>query len=124
MARGDQVRKFRAWDIDHEVMEYINDLYWFEENGVRDWDGNSNFGSYALMQSTGLKDKNGKEIYEGDIVKEDSGYIGKVFWDTYMWNVKDYRASLWDYPTDIFSDGTLEVIGNVYENPEMMVGHS
>ena len=118
------MRKFRAWDIDHEVMEYINDLYWFEENGVRDWDGNSNFGSYALMQSTGLKDKNGKEIYEGDIVKEDSGYIGKVFWDTYMWNVKDYRASLWDYPTDIFSDGTLEVIGNVYENPEMMVGHS
>lgn len=46
--------KFRAWDDHHKEMIYCHDLYWFEENGVREAGDND----YILMQYTGLKDKN------------------------------------------------------------------
>ena len=81
---------------------------------------------YILMQSTGLKDKNGKLIYEGDIVKTETqagkiinyGIIGfdkeKVsFLMTANLQSRDYQYSFW------YLD-SLEVIGNIYENKELL----
>jgi len=84
------------------------------------------------QQFTGLKDKNNKEIYEGDIIKrvhyEDSLYI--VVWneDGYYWRGThetdkefiEYRAS--PYNRDRLIDGikNCEVIGNIMENPELL----
>jgi len=70
-----------------------------------------------LMQFTGLKDKNGKEIYEGDIVKRREVYI--VVFDFCAWMLQRIgepaRFYLNRHPTTEW-----EVIGNIYENPELL----
>ena len=75
-----------------------------------------------LMQSTGLKDKNGKLIYEGDIVKifHVSGTMqGKYFFDVVEWNDLRCRFDTENYGI-INDDDVYEVIGNIYENPELL----
>lgn len=62
-----------------------------------------------LMQYTGLKDKNGKEIYEGDIWKGINGSVRVVDW------IDDGRWSIAGYDTD-----TLFIIGNIHENPNLL----
>lgn len=81
-----------------------------------------------LMQSTGLKDKNGKLIYEGDIVKfnfDTDEIIAVVSWDDnegqvgYYLNTTDYFKD--KYVTDYdFYKNDYEVIGNIYENKELL----
>ena len=70
---------------------------------------------YELMQFTGLKDKNGKEIYEGDIFKK-SNYFYQVVFEDGMFGVwtKNYG---WKVLTKF---KFIEVIGNIYENPELL----
>ncbi len=73
-----------------------------------------------LMQYTGLKDKNGKEIYEGDIIVEyllpneyDYGiieYLDGSF-------VINWKSKMWQYLINV---SRREVIGNIYENPELL----
>ena len=107
--------KFRAWDKEKRQMEYIDDLYWFEENGVHDGGGEGFHTSYDLMQYTGLLDKNGKEIFEGDIVQSEfDGDLETVYFDekTLQFNTTD--RWLW------MLRGRLEVIGNIHENPELL----
>lgn len=81
-----------------------------------------------FMQSTGQKDKNGKLIYEGDIVKfnfDTDGIIAVVSWDDnegqvgYYLNTTDYFKD--KYVTDYdFYKNDYEVIGNIYENKELL----
>ncbi|WP_373844377.1 YopX family protein [Clostridium sp.] len=112
--------KFRAWDEESELMTDSD-----YEGGLREFF--DHFDDCKLMQYTGLKDKNGKQVYEGDIVKEQR----KRFKDKYFavkWNndigsyiFEPLDKSLTSYPC--FNIGTvkgLEVIGNIYENPELL----
>jgi YopX protein len=74
----------------------------------------------AIMQFTGLKDKNGKEIFEGDIVTYKVGAVkvtGPVWWSVEgaQWAKGDIGQQLSSYQK------TTEIIGNIYENPELLV---
>lgn len=118
--------KFRMWDdIDKRMVSW-------EEIDVLDQEGIYPFlqmfkDRKILMQYTGLKDKNGREIYEGDIIKGlfyeplSKTYkttICYVVWDiSGYWTYKGERDFRGGYLTDIKD---VEVIGNVYENPELI----
>ena len=82
---------------------------------------------YIIMQYTGLKDKNGKEIYEGDIVitKGDVSILYVVKFGQYMYSDACFfleEISDTNPPLRFFSRGIdqTEIIGNIYENPELL----
>ena len=91
-------------------------------------------GEVELMQFTGLKDKNGKEIFDGDILKiQTSDFYSKKINDEYISQVCFSRGGFFvltdSHHTDFClwgkSTATMEVIGNLYENPELLgVGHA
>ena len=69
---------------------------------------------YILMQYTGLKDKNGKEIYEGDILKWDASEWGTEYNEAVKWDFGLLASREHDWPQ------FCEIIGNIYENPELL----
>ncbi|MDQ8373908.1 YopX family protein [Enterococcus faecium] len=79
---------------------------------------------YELMQSTTLKDKNGVEIFEGDLVEHDDNLNGD--WETFeaceVVYDKDYAQFCfkWDAGNFLTDYRNLNVIGNIYENPELL----
>ena len=77
---------------------------------------------YEIMQYTGLKDRNRKEIWEGDIVKIDGhgieNYITDICWDEYLSGF--YSRNLYESDTFEHSTRCIEVLGNIYENPELL----
>lgn len=75
---------------------------------------------YTVGQFTGLKDVNGKEIYEGDIIKTQESEIGIIVWEN---DLGGFRARLADnsfYTLTAFFASMVSVIGNVYDNPELL----
>nr|WP_105248999.1 YopX family protein [Streptococcus suis] len=126
--------KFRAWDIFHN--KWVKHFY-ITENGLiynmeqlhRDLIGAVPIEQSGLivMQSTGLFDKNGKEIFEGDVVLENGWRKVAVSFGTQEIeeNFGDKRIfqgfNLYlggGYPEAVMSK--YEIIGNIYENPELM----
>ena len=126
------IPKFRAWDKARNEMNYkvmvgncdTDDenwtcpIIWIEEE--KDW---LHFDDYeCIMQSTGLKDKNGKEIFEGDIVKMAKDVYSEPTYykvvrhrgGAYRLESKQHGCELWLRHTD------CEVVGNIYENPEFL----
>ena len=74
----------------------------------------------ATDEFTGLLDKNGKEICEGDLVRWMSG-TGNVHFDRGRFRIAGFYAPLQDCPGDAFSENaSLEVIGNIHENPDLL----
>lgn len=121
------ISKFRAWDKELQTMLDVS-LIDFKKRVLvgEHWKfGETNFMSFddiKLMQSTGLVDKNNKEIFEGDIVQFfDSLYT--VFYDisegSYRLKPHDDRWVV-DYMCNFSSEESFEVVGNIYENKELL----
>lgn len=132
-----RIIKFRIWN------DYDNKMINWDEMCKQNLANIFRIPSYRqyLMQYTGLQDKNGKEIYEGDIVKthfkkgswkyNDKNYYGykngKVEYcvDCFILYIENYKEKI--YPLSSFGNNNknideLEVIGNIYENPELLEG--
>lgn len=130
--------KFRAWNPQKKIMKQVGALDWNEKYNVvtcnlysdKWYRGFVKEFDFILMQYTGLKDNNGKEIYEGDIVVgyDDGGegecgveYLSIIIWDTETCGFKfkdlEYKEL---YP---MNDYCFErVIGNIFENTELIEG--
>jgi len=117
---------FRAWDTENLQMVRAIDIshFRFHEDGRWSYyrgdteviDANSGM----LMQSTGLKDRNGKDIYSEDIVKDDSFRSYVVDWYDNGWALREVNGGYYSGHRH-FKDVTyMEVIGNVYETPERL----
>jgi len=134
--------KFRAWDNTDKTMKFF-DFYkihcgvyhpnhWKDSTGLACELDNKLRYPDELMQYTGLKDKNGKEIYEGDIVKlaveEEQVYdpyegipFGKPIYTNEKVVYETYGFFAGDYGLGEFE---CEIIGNIYDNPELLGGHN
>lgn len=114
--------KFRAWDKVNKEMLKIDIIdFYSEEIMVLEDDSTMKFSDVVLMQSTGLFDKNGVEIFDGDIVRNiHTGSVGRVNWCVHNTGFFYYvEKDKKDY-TVFRAKYNLEVIGNVYENKELI----
>ncbi len=112
-------RKYRAWD--GKVMEYFSDLYWFEENGVHDFDSCGLHSEYKITEFTGAVDRNGDDIYEGDIIEFDAREWGDDETNKFVVSWDDYHY-WWSFGGGATQGdmGWRKVIGNIYEDTNLI----
>ena len=129
--------KFRAWDnlekdyLNEEDMAInnLNNIFIFEIYDKNDTDlwytrllPDPDNKRYVIEQYTGLKDKNGTEIYEGDVVKvEGDGEIYRVEWIRSGFGLEPrYNSPRYPVLGNVELRKKIEVIGNIHENPELL----
>lgn len=129
------IPKYRAWHKELKMMFEVLAIDLFNKAVTVKFDKEHyriySFDDIILMQSTGLKDKNGVEIFESDIVKSCRlvnghiyEYVGQVKFVDFSWNIVD-KVDTYDpfynytdgYPDEIWE---IEVIGNIYKNPDLL----
>lgn len=120
--------KFRAWDNQNKQMLDVQELnfedcFYGGEMQIRTTMYSDYFDcrEMPLMQYTGLHDKNGKEIYEGDIVKCSfyPDFIFEIKFTELCWYMRKIPTSEHINLSDVLYED-LEVIGNIYDNPELL----
>ena len=123
--------KFRAWDLKNKQWLWANGAlgkHYTSGNVFKGWELNIKEG-VVLMQYIGLTDKNGKEIYEGDIVKMLDEWIGH--YKLYSEHTIEFGAGTFRLENGIplydcldedcdFERCAFEIIGNIYENPKLL----
>lgn len=128
--------KFRCWDIENKEMLEVQELDYVDSYDGQPMIRTTMYNDYfdtedmILMQYTGLKDKNGKEIYEGDIIycKQyiggncveyciEKGYVCFNDGEFGLYRKQGYYQSLYKFKE---YDYEFEVIGNIYDNPELL----
>lgn len=119
------IPKYRMWNEIISRLHSVDGLYFDREVAqYKDEVGVSRlikFQNAILMQSTGLVDKNGKEIFEGDILGTNDGLLNGVVeyrTDLGMWTNDLLRYNNFERLCSVVSD--REIIGNIYENPELL----
>jgi len=113
--------KFRAWDKMEKRMIPHNLL--MAQQYARPLDDNIfNDDTHIVMQFTGLHDKNGREIYEGDIVRLEAGVWSDVAEVVFNNGCFILKCDYWYWSGRCISAhyGEYEVIGNIYENPKLL----
>lgn len=124
------IPRYRVWDKQTERMHIVSGID-FNDGLVSSvniwhegWPWVLEPDEIALMQSTGMKDKNGVEIFEGDLVEHDDNLNGD--WETFeaceVVYDKDYAQFCfkWDAGNFLTDYRNLNVIGNIYENSELL----
>ena len=119
--KNNRIIKFRAWDSNKDRM-IVGNIISVNEDGVIIYDreyATWRNSSYIPLQFTGLKDKNGVDIFEGDLIEYrenwlesesglDERFVHEVKWSGTGWIINNHG-----------SNKKVKVIGNIYENPEL-----
>lgn len=118
------MNKYRAWDKEKKKM-ITDDLFISSDGDVYEL-ANTNYdtphteierlGNIILMQSTGLKDKNGVEIFEGDVLVEGYGF----YLVTWLKEESRFMLTAEDFCLPMTSARNMKVCGNKYANPELL----
>lgn len=117
------IPKFRAWLKKEQKMDNeIDHISWLEDELYCIGDGITYMvlaEDLVLMQSTGLKDKNGKEIFEGDVVSIDTDEFDLLFvkYESGIYWLMDDEECV-EHLSDYYK--YVSIVGNIYENPELL----
>lgn len=120
--------KFRVWDKKKDIFtnyQIVDNMLYFMDKFTGVWIRDDNQDRFALMQSTGLFDKYGVEIYEGDIIDVGTRipFLNKIQRDeetAYLKLVPLDKRWTESYFTNFEDKSRYEVVGNIYENKELL----